>query len=61
MSSGKTSNIVWVNETHYNHWGNKAGNWLGTWNVTAQQYDDINTENIERSLNVTEGLLVRWG
>ena len=61
MSSGKTSNIVWVNETHYNHWGNKAANWLGTWNVSAQQYDDINTENIERSLNVTEGLLVRWG
>lgn len=34
-NSGQTSQLNWVNETHYIHWPTRASYWLGHWNLTS--------------------------
>ena len=60
-NSGMTSKVVWLNDTHFDHWDNAQANWMGYWNLTTQKYDHINFENLNWSLNNSEALLRRWG
>lgn len=39
----------------------EAADWLGKWNRETRQYDSISQENIDRSVRLSEGLIMRWG
>mgnify|MGYP000025568438 CR=1 FL=1 len=34
---------------------------MGPWNFTTNKYDYIDYDNINRTINNTENLLIRWG
>ena len=31
-NSGKAADVIWYDETHFNHWGVENASWMGTWN-----------------------------
>ena len=62
-NSGNTERLKWVStlssggEAVYEHWNIRGGDWIGSYNSTTHQYDNINTTNIEHSLNVIRKLV----
>jgi len=60
-NSGKTSNVVWSDASHFLHWANQASNWYGDWNVATQKYEHYNFASVNWGLQVHESLLQRWG
>jgi len=31
-NSGKAADVIWSDESHFNHWGVENASWMGTWN-----------------------------
>lgn len=59
-NSGKTTSLTW-DEGGYNftHWPDNHAEWMGPW--VDGQMEHINYANLQWSLDVSEGLLQRWG
>lgn len=60
-NSGQTSALIWEDETHFSHWPNAQANWLGYWNMEYQYYENVDWDNVERSVDISAGLIQRWG
>lgn len=58
-NSGKASDVVWSDETHFKHWSIENASWMGHWN--GQKYDWINTENIQWGVDNVTKLMNMWG
>lgn len=57
-NSGKASDVVWVDETHYEHWPHQNAHWMGEWDGTKY---DINQGNIDWAVKNVELLMKEWG
>lgn len=60
-NSGRSWNLNWVNETHFEHWSILNATWMGHFDSDSQQYTSINQNNIDWSVDVVKGLMERWG
>lgn len=54
-NSGQTANLK-INYDKFEHWNIRAGNWIGQFNTITKQYDSIDLNNIQYSLNLLEHL-----
>lgn len=60
-NSGMTNGLTWTDSTHFSHWPINAGEWMGKWNITSNSYDNINMDNVNRMIQVSESFLKKWG
>ena len=60
-NSGQASQVNWLNETHFEHWPTRTSEWLGHWNITTKQYDEMYPDNVKRSIKICIDLLKKWG
>jgi glucan 1,3-beta-glucosidase len=55
-NSGKAMDVTWDTSsdtyTSFDHWGVRAANWAGDWNLTTNVYDTINYDNLNFSVSV---------
>ena len=49
-NSGKASDIVWLNSTHFRHWKYLAARWFGDWNFETKSYNHINFGSVKWGL-----------
>ena len=58
-NSGKATDVIWDNETHFRHWSVLNAKWMGEWN--GEEYTSINQTNIDFSVDTIQGIMERWG
>jgi len=56
-SSGKASDIKWIDNNNFRHWEYQAARWFGDWNSESKNYDHINFFGINWGLKVHEAML----
>jgi glucan 1,3-beta-glucosidase len=58
-NSGKASDIIWTDESHFKHWSIENASWMGHWN--GKIYDWINQDNIQWGIDNVTKLMNMWG
>ena len=59
-NSGQARNVEWTDDTHFKHWSISVANWQGEFHGDTGKYD-IDWDNFNRSVQVMEDLLKKWG
>ena len=59
-NSGYANRTTWVSETHFRHWDQAYGEWMGTWDPAKNDYVSIKQENILWAVDAIDKFLQAW-